>query len=111
MAWLEQRAGRYRVCFRYGGKKLRHELKTEDEDEAKGLVARVEENLKLMERGRLAPPADGDLALFLLSDGKLSEKPKVPESLPLATFFRRYKDEFPAGAKEANTRYTEGIHI
>jgi integrase len=64
-----------------------------------------------MERGRLEPPADGDLALFLLSDGKINKKPKVEESVPLATFFRRYREEFPAGAKEANTRYTERIHM
>jgi integrase len=32
-------------------------------------------------------------------------------SLKLAAFFDRYRMEFPTGAKEANTRYTEEIHM
>ncbi len=111
MASLEKRGGRFRVIFRYGGKKFRHELKTGNEREANALVGRVEENLILLERGKLDPPADGNLALFLLSDGKINEKPRVEVSLPLSMFFRRYRDEFTKGAKEANTRYTEKIHM
>lgn len=111
MAWLEKRGGRFRVCFRYGSKKFRHELKTESEREAQALVGRVEENLILLERGKLDPPADGNLALFLLSDGKISERPKVEVSLSLSMFFSRYREEFTRGAKENNTRYTEKIHM
>ena len=111
MAWLEKRGGRFRVAFRYGGKKYHHELQTESEREANALVGRVDENLILMERGKLDPPTDGNLALFLISDGKIAEKPKIEESLPVALFFRRYTAEFTEGAKEANTRYTETIHV
>src|SRR5271170_8351595 len=73
MAWLEKRGGRFRVGFRYAGKKFHHELKTESEREANALVGRVEENLILPERGKFDPPTNGDLALFLLSDGKITE--------------------------------------
>jgi hypothetical protein len=111
MAWLENRKGRFRVSFRYSGKMYHHELKTENEKEAQALVGRVEENLILLERGKLEPPTDGELALFLLSDGNINSKPKIAESLPLSTFFRRYGQEFTKGAKESNTRYTETIHI
>lgn len=111
MAWLEKRNGRFRVSFRYGGKKYHHELETEEEREASAQVGRVEENLILMGRGKLVPPEDGNLALYLLSDGKINEKPKVPESISLGHFFRRYTDEFTKGAKESNTRYTESIHV
>ncbi len=111
MAWLEKRGGSFRVCFRYAGRKYRHELKTENEREANGLLGRLEDNLILLERGKLDPPADGELALFLLSDGKISEKPKVEVSVRLAAFFDRYRKEFPAGAKETNTRYTEEVHM
>jgi integrase len=111
MAWLETRSGRFRVGFRYLGKKYHFELKTENQREANALVGRLEDNLILLERGKLNPPADGDLGTFLISDGKINEKPKVEESLPLSTFFRRYRQEYPTGAKEPNTRYTETIHI
>jgi integrase len=111
MAWLENRKGRFRVSFRYGGKMYHHELKTENEKEAQALIGRVEENLILLERGKLEPPTDGELGLFLISDGKINSKPKIAESLPLSTFFRRYAQEFTKGAKESNTRYTETIHI
>ena len=47
----------------------------------------------------------------MLSDGKISEKPKVEISLRLAAFFDRYRKDFPGGAKEANTRYTEEVHL
>ena len=50
MASLEKRGERFRVIFRYGGKKFRHELKTGSEREANALVGRVEENLILLER-------------------------------------------------------------
>jgi integrase len=111
MASLEKRGDSFRLVFRYGGRKYRHELKTGSEREANGLLGRLEDNLILLERGKLDPPADGELALFLLSDGKISEKPKVEVSVRLAAYFERYRQEFPAGAKEANTRYTEKIHM
>lgn len=111
MAWLEKRSDTYRIVFRYDGRKFRHELKTESEREANALLGRLEENLILLERGKLLPPADGNLGLFLLSDGKITEKPKVEVSIPLKAFFERYRKEFPKGAKEANTRYTEEVHM
>jgi integrase len=111
MAWLEKRNDRYRIKFRYRGKSYQCGLKTENPREAEAFWGRLEDNLILMERGKLEPPADGELGLFLLSDGKLNAKPKVAESMSLAEVFRRYKDRFTAGAKEANTRYTEKIHM
>ncbi|MGD0141447.1 MAG: site-specific integrase [Tepidisphaeraceae bacterium] len=111
MASLEKRGDSFRIVFRYGGQKYRHELKTGNEREANALLGRLEDNLILLERGKIDPPADGNLALFLLSDGKLSDKPKVEISLPLSMFFRRYREEYPTAAKESNTRYTEGVHM
>jgi len=111
MAWLERRGENYRIKFRYGGKNYQHALKTGSQREAEALLGRLEDNLILMERGKLEPPRDGELGLFLLSDGKINAKPKVEESLSLAEVFRRYKEKFTAGAKEANTRYTEKIHM
>jgi integrase len=111
MASLEKRGDNYRIVFRYNNRRYRHELKTGNEREANALLGRLEDNLILLERGKLDPPADGNLSLFLVSDGKIAEKPKVEASVPLKAFFDRYRKEFPAGAKEANTRYTEEIHM
>jgi hypothetical protein len=58
MASLELRSDRFRIVFRVGGKKLHASLKTTDQREAEGCLARLEENLRLMERGRLVPPPD-----------------------------------------------------
>jgi hypothetical protein len=53
MASLELQKGWYRSVFRYGGKKYQRALDTRSEREALGLRARAEENLKVLERGRL----------------------------------------------------------
>ena len=98
MASLEKRDDSFRIVFRYGGRKYRHELKTGNEREANALLGRLEGNLILLERGKLDPPVDGELPLFLLLDGKIGEKSKVEVSVRLATYFDRYRKEFPAGA-------------
>ncbi len=48
MASLELRSDRFRIVFRIGGKKLHASLKTTDQREAEGCLARLEENLRLM---------------------------------------------------------------
>jgi hypothetical protein len=111
LASLEKRGDSFRIVFRYSGRKYWQELKTGNEREANALLGRLEGNLILLERGKLDPPADEELALFLLSDGKISQKPRVDVSVRLAAYFDRYRKEFPAGAKEANTRCTEEIHM
>ncbi len=84
MAWLEQhRTSRhYHLCFRFGGKKFRRTLDTDDAKSAESTRLRFEENLLLLERGRFELPPDADLITFLLSDGKLSG-PLVIASSPL----------------------------
>src|SRR5262245_42383771 len=82
MASLELRSDRFRIVFRIGGKKLHAALKTTDRKEAEGCLARLEENLRLVERGRLIPPPDADIQTFLLSDGKVAERFHLPEQGP-----------------------------
>jgi len=111
MAWLEQRSGLYRVAFRHGGRKLHYSVGSDNQKEAKACMARLEENLRLVERGRLEVPAGADLAVFLVTDGKLNAKPVIDQALTLAEVFERYETQLPEGAKEASTRYTERIHL
>ena len=70
MAWLEQLSnGRYHVAFRYAGQKLKKSLHTTDSNDAKARLHRLEENIRLVESGRLALPEDADVATFLLLEG------------------------------------------
>jgi hypothetical protein len=110
MASLELQKGWYRIVLRYDGQKFQKALETQDRGEAELLKARVEDNLKLLRRGRLAYKPGDDLITLLLSDGKLNEEPKVEKRVTLGEFFQRYKDNRPPG-KEGNTAYTEDIHI
>ena len=110
MAWLEHRGGCFRVVFRYGGTKFQHPLKTNDAKEADRLRVRLEENLMLLERGRLELPPDADLPTFLLSDGKLSTLPQVSKSVTLGELSRQYQDAITISL-EANSRATIAIHL
>src|SRR3954469_25045751 len=83
MAWLEQHptSGRFKICFRWGGRQFKKTVKTTDRREAEAIVRRVDENLGLAERGRFEVPPDADVATFFVSDGKLGDKPR-PEPVP-----------------------------
>jgi len=108
MAWLEKRGNRFRIKFRYGGRELRYPLKTASQEDADAALSRLEENLALLNRGRLELPEGADIGLFLLSDGKLTRKPKI-ESVSFKEYFRRYRER--QDGKEKNTRDTEKIHM
>jgi hypothetical protein len=114
MAWLEQRGQKYRLSFRYDGKLYRHSLGTADEEVAGASLFRLEEGIRLLERGRLEPPAPGaDLALYLLSEGKVSAKPEIaraPEALTLAMLAERFAAA-QATSLETNSLATVQIHL
>ncbi len=114
MAWLEQRGQKYRLSFRYDGKLYRHSLGTKDEEEAGASLSRLEEGIRLLERGRLEPPAPGaDLALYLLSEGKVSARPEIaraPEALTLGMLAERFAAA-QATSLEANSLATVQIHL
>ena len=77
MASLEQRGNRFRVIFRLGGEKHRVSVNSPDKKDAEACLVRLEENLRLVERGRLTIPDGADVGLFLLSDGRLEQRVKV----------------------------------
>ena len=71
-AWLEQKPnGRFHVAFRFAGQKLKKSLRTADSEAAHARLHRLEENIRLVESGRLAIPEDeaGELRPF---DGVLA---------------------------------------
>ena len=85
MAWLElDRSGTYLIAFRFGGVRFKKSLGTRKKTEADSRLQRLEENLKLVDEGRLEVPDNGSVAAFLLSDGKLNAKREFEEETGLA---------------------------
>ena len=99
MAWLEQRGDTFRIAFRFRGEKFRVNLKATEPKEANGCLSRLEENLRLVERGRLDVPPGADLGLFLISDGKLEKPVELVRAVRLSELFQTYQTEFTVGAK------------
>ncbi len=73
MAWLDlPPSGVYHIGFRYAGRRWKRSLDTTNSQIAERARVRVEENLRLVQQGRLDVPSSVDVAEFLLFDGKLS---------------------------------------
>lgn len=103
-------SGNFHVCFRFGGKRFKRSLKTNNEDEATSLLGRIEDNARLAARGKLHIPEGADIPTLLLSDGQLTKPLEVSETLTLATLIDRYEAALPSGSLEESTRYTIRIH-
>jgi len=63
MAWLENdKSGNFHVCFRLGERKFKKSLKTKNERAAGAACARIEDNIRLLEMGRLTIPSGANVA-------------------------------------------------
>lgn len=116
MAWLERHptSGRFKICFRWGGKKLKKTIKSRSQKDAEAALVRFEENIGLVQRGRLQMPADADVATFLLSDGKLTRDPEdvpLPVAVTLGDLRDRYVEAHSNGAIEENSLDTVRLHL
>jgi integrase len=100
MASLERRDNRFRIVFRYDGKKFSRAIKTTSERAALATVARLEDNLRRVELGTLGVPADVDLATFLLSDGQTVATPSAPTLRSLGQLLKEYIASVPYGSIE-----------
>ncbi|MBI1310944.1 tyrosine-type recombinase/integrase [bacterium] len=112
MAWLTKRGNVFHLGFRYSGRIFRTSLKTADRRTANAAVARVDENIRLIERGRLTLPEDvPDLPTFLLSDGNLNSKPMLSSVSSLSEVLDAYAEAMSNGSMEANSLSTIRIHM
>ena len=112
MAWVEiAPSGVYQIAFRVGDRKLKRSLKTTSRKDAEAARSRLEENLRLLERGRLILPSHADIATFLLSDGRIEQPIAVPNPVTISELFERYRQELPSGSLEANSLATIEIHL
>jgi integrase len=112
MSWLEQhRSGVYHVAFRVGETRFKRSLGTKDKRKAEGMAGRIDENIALVERGRLTIPDGTDVVAFLLSDGKVNGQPEPPKSTTLKALFDDFLHNLRAGSIEDSTLYGMKIHI
>ncbi len=104
MAWLQaDPSGNYHVSFRFGGRKFKQSLRTKSGPHAEGRRLRLEENIRLVESGRLVIPAEADVPMFLLSDGKLDKKVVIAAPLTLSSLFESYLEVVSTGHLEETT--------
>ncbi|MEQ9379502.1 MAG: site-specific integrase [Pirellulales bacterium] len=113
MPWLEHRPnGRYHIAFRLGDQKLKKSLRTSDLRTAEARLHQLEENIRLLDKGRIVVPEDADLLEFLLSDGKLDGKTEAKTKLrTLKQFGDAFMASIPEGSLEAATLKGMEIHL
>lgn len=108
---FDKASDRYRIRFRYGGKPFKRSLKTSEEREALSILGRVEETIRLMERGRLDLPPDADPGVFILSDGKLNRKATTEQGRTVRNLVTLYQKSLPKDSKAPTTLKTEDTHV
>jgi len=65
MAWLDKDpSGFFHVCFRLGERKFERSLRTKNDRRANAACLRLEENVRLVELGRLELPSGPTYRLF-----------------------------------------------
>ena len=103
-------SGRYQVRFRIGGRELKRSLKTTSSRVAEDRLARLQQTSSLVESGHLELPDEGDIAAFLLSDGRLSTPVTMAKQLTLAQLFQNFEVNLPTDALEETTLTTHNVH-
>ncbi len=97
---FEKRGNQFRAVFWFCGERFSCSLKTSNEREALGRLARIDDNLRQVELGLLTPPSDLDLATFLLSDGPLASGPTATAVRMLRLLLEAYFQSMPDGSIE-----------
>ena len=104
-------SGNYHISIAFAGRRFKRSLKTSDLRKASAACARVQDNISLIETGRIELPDNVDLPTFLLSDTKLNHKPKVNAGVRLGRFFEIYRETVPEDSMEATSLYTARLHM
>jgi hypothetical protein len=104
-------SGSFHIAFRLGGRRYKRSLKTKIQRKAEATASHVEENIRLIEGGRMDLPDDVDIPTFLMSDGKRKEKPRVASNIQLKDLFTQYQQATPEGSLEPTTVKLIGIHM
>lgn len=119
MASLEKRGSSYRVVFRYAGIKYARSLDTKSEKAAHAALARLEDNLYRLQIGTLDASLEGDLAAYLLADGRpqpsalrapASPARHATRATTLAELFAQFWSNLPEGGLEQTTISGMEVH-
>ena len=113
MAWTQERAGSYRVLFRFQGKEHAFTLGRVPADEAANKAAHVDYLLMRLKQRLIELPAGVDIVSFVEQDGKAAQAAKTANRRVSATL-GTLRDRFVAthsGAHESKSLYTTGIHF
>ena len=111
MASIQQDpSGTFHICFRFANQRFKRSLQTMDRRKADAAAVRISENIRLVREGRMEMPVDADVPTFLLSDGKLGEKPKAICNLAMGILFDSYIASIPDDALEQTSLKTARIH-
>ena len=73
----DDRTGNFIIMFRYGGRQFRRSSETSNKANAVSSKARVEDTIRLLNLGRIAIPVGADPGLWIMSEGKVTAKPKL----------------------------------
>jgi integrase len=120
MAFLEKRGNRFRVIFRYDGRRYTHALATEDEGIAQGLIGGIEKTLMLLDQKVLKVPDGVEILSFIVSNGHVDQSPSqctditnatVREGITLGELKGDYVQAHSAGAMEKNSLDTVAMHL
>lgn len=113
MASIEKRGGKYRVTFRFGGKKYGRSVGTDKIQKAQIAKAQIERNMELVSIGVLDVPAGCDIFDFFLT-GKILDQTATIEKeqairkressqLSIEVLFNMYFDAFLKESIEKNS--------
>lgn len=110
MAWLQQLpSGKFYISFRFGGRKYKRSLGTSDPRQAKSRKVRLEDTIRLVENGMAEIPTGGDVATYLMTEGKKVGK-TVIKDCRLGDLIEKFFDGLAEGSLEENSIKTMKTH-
>ncbi|MCP4175458.1 MAG: tyrosine-type recombinase/integrase [Fuerstiella sp.] len=112
MASIQRDAsGNFHIRFRFGGQQFRRSLQTKHRRKAEASASHIEENIRLVNEGRLTLPPGADVTTYLLSDGRLDVPVRVVPVLRIGQLFERYARSIPRDTLEATSICTVKVHM
>lgn len=115
MAVAEKRGDWYWIDCRFGGKRYRQPLKTQDSTIAENVAGGVKRALMLLEQKALQIPEGADVASFILSGGRAVKPPEsngqCKELLTLGQLKEKYIETLSIGAVEDSSLKTMQMHL
>ncbi len=99
----------WHASFDFGGVSYTHSLRTRDEKEAERRIGPIRDVLYRLEHGTLEMPSTADPKAFIVSGGRVEQKPRPVAQLTMEAL----KDAYLASRSgvEENTRGTLAIHL